>query len=118
MDSKQIQNITESRLTYLDEKGEENFIDFMTCHKNFLIKQLSSETLKQVKELNCMNDEELLEYILKFREWREVGTRDMTIRTVMFHTLPQIQFKFETTESFYNFIGVLAKSDWKTFDLS
>lgn len=50
MDSKQIQYITESGLTYLDENGEENFIDFALCYENYLKKYLSPENLAEIKK--------------------------------------------------------------------
>ncbi len=128
MDSKLIQNITESRLTYLDENGEENFIDFALCYKNYLKRYLSPENLAEIK--NNKTDEELEKYIERRKAWREIAVRNIlgarvesqawrsSVPYIEFYTDPPTLFEFTEQEDFQKIRWAIEKAGWKTFDLS
>ncbi len=127
IDAQNIIRITEAGLTYTDENGQEQFIDFSVCYANYWARFTEKEHLQRFQQMNNMNDEELAVWLKKHEAWKEVAQRDITGWSaeidhsfIQFHTTPPVQFTFATdNEDKYRWVmGEIWKFGWRVFDLS
>src|SRR5689334_7023715 len=118
MDGKRIQKITAEGLTYLDDDGKEQFIDFEACYQSHFTNFMKPENLQRFKEINSLNDEKLQESIERHRAWKEVGIRQVLGQPwddgpyLELHTDPPIRFKFATKEDYSFVVGSIHKLGW------
>ena len=127
MNGKQIRDIKAEGLTYVDDEGNEKFIDFAVCLDNYFRKVTSAQYIERMKELNPQSqwDEEgIKNYIASRRRWREIANRCVLGKPwsdgpfVEFHTEPSIRFDFDTEEEYGHARSHIERFGWKTFDLS
>jgi hypothetical protein len=102
VDSKQIIAITHDGLSFLDNHGNEQWIDFAECYQNYLRESLAPPV----------------------ERWKQVGVRNILTPPwadgpfIEFHTDPPIRFQFETEEDFYKARKTIEAGGWSTMDLS
>jgi hypothetical protein len=80
MDGKQIKNITAEGLLYINDKGDEVYLDFSACYNNYLRKTTSPQYIERMKELNPTfqwDEEGVRQYIKKRTAWREIAKRQI-----------------------------------------
>src|SRR5262245_26288824 len=103
MNGKQILDIKADGLTYVDDEGNKQFINFAECFENYFHEATSPEYIERMKELNPQMqwDKEGVEnYIEKRRRWREIADRCILGKPwadgpyIEFHTEPPIRFDF------------------------
>src|SRR5689334_17759805 len=95
MDEKNIIEITSEGLTYMDENGENQFIDFAVCWQHYLNTWNDPIKLQQFKEVNPSSTDEKLEENIKWmRTLKEIGGRDFAIPYIQFYTEPPTRFIF------------------------
>jgi hypothetical protein len=123
-DGKQIQKITAEGLVYLDDDGNERFIDFAAIHASNVKKRTSPEYLEKVKELNQWDDEGEKQHLKRLEKWREVAERNIlgdpwgTAPYIEFHTEPPIRFEFATQDEFRTVRTAIEQFGWRTTDLT
>ena len=108
IDGARIQRVTKEGLFYLDEAGQEAFINFKACYERRLAKFMEPENLKKFREANPgMTDEELEGSIQRRKRWKDVADRNSiggepmgSAPYIEFYTDPPIRFVFETKEKF------------------
>src|SRR5262245_44897051 len=110
MDSKQIQEVTDKGLRYVDNGGEARFIDFEACYQNYLREKTSAEFWEWFKQANNKTDAYWDKHLEMLDRWRQVGVRNMLYGTyyIEFHTNPPIRFEYPSLDAYHeaaNFIG-------------
>jgi hypothetical protein len=124
MDGKQIRKVTPEGVVYLDENGDEQFIDFAACYKNYFTRRTSPEEWEVIKKVNNKTDVDWEWYVERVKRWREVGGRQILTPPladgpyIEFHTEPSTRFKFETEQEFQKVRNAIGRTGWKTGDLS
>ena len=120
MDGAQIREITSEGLTYVDDEGKLQFIDFKACHQNHLAWVMKPENLQEIKEINHMSDKDLEEHIEFEKNWKEIGARYYAAKLpcIAFYTDPPIRFEFADMNEFYRVEGLIRKSRWHTVDMA
>ena len=124
MDGKQIKDVTPEGITYLDNDGNEQFIDFAQCHTNYVQKKTSPEYWEKMKQLNNWTDANWESYIEEVKGWKEIGKRNILEMPwgdgpyIEFHTEPSIRFKFASKEEYGKVMTAIMQTEWKTFDQS
>ena len=120
MDGKQIKDITPEGITYLDDNGNEQFIDFAVCYANFVKEVTSPEHWEIIKKSNNYTDEAWDNYRQGIERWKRVGQRDFVAHPpyIEFLSDPIIRFEFETMDEFYQVEGRVRKLGWRTMDLA
>jgi hypothetical protein len=113
---KKIKNITPNGITYINELGEDNFIDFKKCNENWIqyrkrTENLNDETVEQIKKSD-----------------RYVGQRNICSdhKFIEFFTYPKFtRFEFQETAErqdseklFSNLKNSITLAGWTTLDLS
>ena len=104
---KQITNITPEGVHYLDEDGNLQFIDFVTCQQNNI------ENMKESMGARWTKEEEIFYQKAKF-----VGLR-VTFRqppALEFYTEPRIYFEFPTRDDVWEIVSMIKKAGWRTND--
>ena len=109
--SQQVKELRQDGIVYVDDAGNEQFIDFEACYQRYLAWQLRPEYLEAMKTLNQMTDERFEAYVhrLKDPRWRFIADRnilgdrninDEYIREgspyFKFYTDPSIRIEFAT----------------------
>ncbi|MCL4247772.1 MAG: hypothetical protein KJ065_06465 [Anaerolineae bacterium] len=124
MDGKQIQTVTSEGLTYLDENGDEKFIDFSACHERALAEFMEPNNLRYFQEINRYSAEQLEESIQKHKKWKVVADRNIlgepmgTTPYIEFYTEPPIRFEFATLDEYHKTRFLLERNGWRTRDLT
>jgi hypothetical protein len=124
MNGKQIQKITSEGLIYLDEKGEERFIDFLACYEKELQRFMNPDNLKRIQDINGFNAEQLEQSIQRHKEWKVVADRSIigepigTAPYIEFYTEPLIRFEFDTKDEFQKVRHSIEQERWRTSDRS
>jgi hypothetical protein len=73
IDGARIQRVTSEGLFYLDDDGEERFIDLEAIHQQKLAKFLDPKSLRQYQAKNALNDHELERAIEARKATKDVG---------------------------------------------
>ncbi|MBI5931601.1 MAG: hypothetical protein HY862_19995 [Chloroflexi bacterium] len=125
MDGTNIREVTSKGITYVDDDGQEQFIDFEACYQNYLKRFEDPHFRERLRQLNKLNVIGLRITIKRLKAWREVGARNVLGPPwdngpyIEFHTEPPIRFQFETREDMYDLLlDTVRKAGWQTFDLS
>jgi spore coat polysaccharide biosynthesis predicted glycosyltransferase SpsG len=103
----EITNITPDGIAYIDEEGNQQFIDFDSCHRN---------NLKDIeKSLGSIYADEEKEF---WESAKYVGVRYALSDppAVVFYTIPPIKFEFPTRESLSEVLVKVKKAGWRTND--
>jgi len=122
--STQIRSLTSEGISYEDEHGVEQFINFSQCYQNYLERELTDERWEQIKQLNRKTDNDKEAYIASVKEWKQVAIRNVLEPPwadgpfIEFHTKPPVRFKFASIDQFYEVRNVIENNGWVTFDLS
>lgn len=105
---KQIRNVTEKGLEYVDENGDDQYIDFEACYENFL------NTLHFDLEDNPEQQREIN------KKWKRVGQRDFSGHPpyIEFFTDPVARFEFASIDEFHQLRYQVEKAGWRTIDLA
>jgi hypothetical protein len=124
MDGNRIKHITPEGITYLDDEGNEQFIDFAACYANYVKQKTSPEYWERIKQLNNFTDADWERYVQRIKSFKEIGNRNVLEMPwadgpyIEFHTDPPIRFKFDTQEEYRKVISAIRHTDWITFDQS
>ncbi len=121
MVNNQILEIIPNGIIYIDENGNEGFIDLVECYHNYLKRQLAPEYIEKVRHLNHWGDDEkkLERYIKQVKERKEVGKRGLLEDPpfICFYTEPPVCFEFDSFEEAKSIeIQVWEAGGWHTFD--
>lgn len=108
----QIVDVTQHRITYVDLKGEEQFVDLEECARNWMQKR--DDTEAEFLRLSDDSDRDVA-------SWNSccVGQRGATDDPpwVEFMNERRTRFEFESYQSIYKeLLGPLANAGWHTFD--
>jgi len=118
IDGARIQRVTKEGLFYLDDEGEEAFIDFAVCYERQLAKFMEPENLKHHQEINHLSDEDLEKSIERRKNWKVVGERDFSAIPpyMVFYTDPFIRFEFATVDDLQEIrFFIQKKTGWRTY---
>jgi lipopolysaccharide biosynthesis glycosyltransferase len=104
---KQIANITPNGISYLDDEGNPQFLNFENCYQNFLMetqKQMGSRYTDKVKEF--------------YKTWKSVGVRHPFDKppVIVFFTTPPTEFEFPTSEKLGEVEYIIRKFGYRTTD--
>lgn len=104
---KEITKITTDGIHYVDEAGNQQFIDFETCYQNNLMEI-------QKREGSNYTDEEK-EF---WQEMKYVGVRFALTDppAVWFYTVPLTKFEFSTIDALSEVLVGVKKAGWRTRD--
>jgi hypothetical protein len=117
MDEKNIMEITSEQLTYLDENGERQFINFAVCYQKYLDKWNDPTNVKRFKEVNLTrSDGELEASLERIKARKEVGGRDFSVPYIEFYTEPPTRFYFSNLDEFHKVEDLIRKAGWRIFD--
>ena len=104
---KEISNITAKGITYIDEDGNSQFIDFETCSQNYVMR------MEKIRGSGFTDEDRELWQKMKF-----VGVR-VTFRrppAVEFYTEPRIYFEFPTSDDVWKVASKIKEVGWKMND--
>lgn len=124
MDGPQICEIRPDGIEYVDDDGQLQYIDFATCHENYMKHFTSSDYRERMKTLNKLTDDEIDEHVERVRAVKMVGARNILGRPVRdgpyieFYTQPPVRFDFQTEDSYYEVLINIHKLGLRTEDLS
>src|SRR5262249_44220375 len=127
MNGKQILEIQADGLTYVDDEGNKQFINFAECFENYFHEATSPEYIEGMKELNPhmqWDEEGIKNYIEETYQWKRVGDRCILGKPladgpfIEFYTEPPIRFNFDTVEEFHEILYRIKRFGWRTFDLT
>ena len=129
--NKQVKEIRQDGIVYLDDNGVEQFIDFEQCYQNYLARYLSPEAIESYKTLNHKTDADVPEHIERTKSWREVAFRnaaglafaDGIMTHVLpyfeFHTTPPVRIEFEGDNTMGDMrYKIERKFHWRTSDVT
>jgi len=132
--SKQVKELRQDGIVYLDDAGNEQFIDFETCYQRYLAWQLHPEHLEAMKIRSQMTDDALDEYVqrLKNPRWKYIANRnvlgnqdikgsfiDKGAPYFEFYSAPAIRIEFATQDELWQMREKLEHTfKWRTNDLS
>ncbi len=104
---KEITDITPDGITYVDEEGNQQFIDFETCHQNKVME------VKHYKGSRWTDKDEEIWQSMKY-----VGKRFALSDppALEFYTIPRIHFEFSTIESLTEILVGIRNAGWRTND--
>ena len=104
---KEITNITSDGINYVDEEGNQQFIDFQSCHQNNL--------MDREKRLGGKYTDEEREF---WQRAKYVGVRFALSDppTIEFYTVSRIRFEFPTKDRLYEVLVGIKKAGWRTND--
>jgi hypothetical protein len=122
LNAKQIREVTSDGIRYVDDQGEERFIDFAVCYQNYVKKRTSPEYWETHKQVNNLTDADWDRHVERVMKWKEIG-RSQPLEPpwsdgpfVEFHTEPSTRFQCETIDEYVNLLSSIEKTRWKTFD--
>jgi hypothetical protein len=127
IDGKRIQSITADGLVYLNDSGDEEFIDFSACYSYYFKRATSPEYIERLKDLNPQtqwDDERVKKYVERRTKWREIALRNIigdpwgTAPYLEFYTEPCIRFEFATEDEYRETRYLIEQYGWRTHDLS
>lgn len=132
--SSQIREISEKGISYLDDSGEEGFIDFENCYQNFLKRCLSLEAYEKHIELNPSNHHKTYEeYVGWIKSMNEIGRRNVCGRQYSFDdnvtsesdnpyfeffTNPLSVVECDNQDEYWKVRKGFEKHGWRTQDMS
>jgi hypothetical protein len=104
---RKITNITSEGVTYTDEEGNEQFIDFKVCLQNYI-------KTKEKNRGSSVTDEDR-EF---WQKAKYVGVRYTFSEppNIQFYTDPRIFFEFPIKDDLYDVAYKIKKAGWRTND--
>lgn len=104
---KEITKITQDGIDYIDDEGNQQFIDFEVCFQNNL--------KEKEKSTGSRNPEERRKL---YQRMKYVGVRYTFGEppSIVFYTVPPTEFKFPTLDELYEVAYGIKKMGWKTND--
>lgn len=106
--NRQVKQVRQDGIVYIDNAGDEQFIDFELCYQNYLEQRLSSEGIESYKILNHKTDDDIPEHIERVKNWRAVADRNVLGADFMggansppyfeFYAKPRIRIEFESRD--------------------
>ncbi len=123
-DGSRIRAVTEKGLTYEDDNGEEQFIDFQQCYETNLAAWLSNDSRVSLMTQNQMSDEDWNFFVERIKAVKTVGKRNILTPPwadgpfLEFLTSPPVRFKFNTQDSWRTVRHAIESFGWRTHDLS
>jgi hypothetical protein len=130
--SSQICEITEKGISYLDDSGEDGFIDFHQCYLNYLKPRLTVNAYERLKSQNPTMNFDPVSYANRIIGWKEIGHRNSLgdfIGTqyvvnyegngkpfAWFYTEPVLVFEFGTAEELFAFFHQIFRFGWMLWD--
>ena len=124
LDGSQIRSVTAQGITYVDDDGAEQFIDFAQCYENYVKDMLSPERWETIKRVNNKTDDFWETWVAKVKKFKQVGQRQILTPPwadgpfIEFYTEPPMRFKFATEDEYDSVRDALEEGSWRTFDLS
>ncbi|MBZ0289269.1 MAG: hypothetical protein K8I30_16740 [Anaerolineae bacterium] len=124
MDGNRIKAVTSVGISYLNDEGFAQFIDFAECYANYVQMRTSPEYWEQLKRVNNKSDADWEWHIERVKKWKEIGIRQPLTPPwadgpyIEFHTEPPIRFKFSNEEDYRAVMTKITYTEWKTFDQS
>jgi hypothetical protein len=122
---KEIRAITPDGVAFVDETGEEGFIDFAACHQSYVARRTNPAAWQRFKQLNRLHDRDFKRYVRKVQQWKEVGQRDNGSGPgsdgqpfITFYTDPPSKFVFSSQEEYEKVRNAIWEAGWQTFDLT
>jgi len=104
---KEITNITSDGINYVDEEGNQQFIDFESCSQNYVMR------MEKIRGSSFTDEDRAFWQRGKF-----VGLR-VTFRqppALELYTEPRIYFEFPTSDDVWKVASMIKKVGWKTND--
>jgi hypothetical protein len=121
MDGKQIQEVTAEGIRYIDENGDEQFIDFKACYQNYERSRTSAEYRERITRHNS-SEEAWNRHLEHVEKWKEVGRRHFSMRAedcyIEFFTEPPTRLVFKSPTEFMMVQRLTQKVGWHTYDLT
>lgn len=127
--TEQVKQMGKTGITYVDDKGDEHFIDFEACYHLNVKRKLSPEYIKKLRKLNTDFDEAHHTRIVK--GIKEIGQRNVTGESFSsdkldiglpyfhFYSDPQTLLKFADEEEYREYIYIIgSETDWFLTDIS
>lgn len=124
MNGKQIREITAKGLLYVDDNGEEQFIEFSDCYDNHLSRYTNPERLEIIKQVNNFDDEQLAKSIERKKQYKAIGDRQILSPPwgdgpyIEFYTDPPLRFNFDSEDEFSEVRSEIENGGWTTYDCS
>ena len=97
---KTITNISSNGIDYIDDEGEQQFIDFESCHKN---------------DIDARSTDQLRAF---YKRLKRVAIR-LTFReppAIEFFTVPRTHFEFSTREKIWEVVRTIKEAGWRIGD--
>jgi hypothetical protein len=122
VDGSRIKGVTSIGISYLDDEGFAQFIDFAECYANFVRQKTDSDYWEHHKENNRLTDTDWERHLSRLERWREIGENQPLSPPwadgpyTQFHTEPPIRFKSLTREQFEKIFKVIKQAGWKLLD--
>jgi hypothetical protein len=122
MDGNRIKTITSVGISYLDDEGFAQFIDFAECYANYVQMRTSPEYWEVHKQANNKTDADWERHVERVKNWKEIGANQPLSPPwaegpyTEFYTEPPIRFHSLTAEQFEKMIRVIKQAGWKIFD--
>ena len=101
---KEITNVTSEGLTYIDDEGSSQFIEFETCLQNYMARWEKDGVTDETKAF--------------WRKRKHVGVR-FSFReppAIVFYIEPQVAFEFPVKADFYEVLSMIKGAGWRTND--
>jgi hypothetical protein len=122
MDGKQIQEVTAEGIRYVDDSGNEQFIDFEACYQNYVRRRTSAEHWEGFKQLNHLTDADWDDHVEWVKSHKLVGARNILgcggSPFLEFYTEPPTRFEFTVLDEFHRVCYLMRKVGWHTNDLT
>jgi hypothetical protein len=105
--AKDITSITPQGVTYIDAAGQQQFIDFKTCHKNQMAWMERTSGAEYTDERSEF-----------YQQAKYVGRRYALSDppALEFYTIPRIMFEFPTRDDLSDVLVQIKKAGWRTND--
>ena len=125
----QVKETRQDGIVYVDNEGNEQFIDFEVCYQNYLKRRLSPQEIESYKELNNKTDSDVPAYIDGLKKWRRIADRNILGDGIgngeygspyfEFYTQPRVRIEFENQDKLWEMRHKLEREfRWRTFDLT
>ena len=126
--TEQVKQMDKTSITYVDDNGDEQFIDFEACYQQYLERRLNPKAIENMKNAN--NDFDLEKYIKRTKTWKEIGKRNFEgdywlTKTkidspfIQFHSVPMIILKFKDKDEYGVYQSKIEHEyGWHTFDMT
>lgn len=112
-----IQQISHEGVSYVDDLGQVQFIEFEACYQNAINQWLTREHPELIGNSNNLGEDPPDVQIRK--NCKAVGVRNATGRPypyIEFYSSPSIRFYFKTYQEFRKIADSIINAGWQTLD--